>query len=100
MKKTSKAEFNRFKKEFQRQVEILGLKGYEVYFDHLPLNNEYANISMDEPGKVVTVCYSSELKQIDYDVRSPELSAKHEAIHLLLHRLRFLGEERFTASSE
>ncbi len=100
MKKTSKASFNKFKKEFLWWMGKLDLNGYEVYFDHIPIKGSYATISINEPGKVATVSYSSLMEKVDYESDDPERSAKHEAIHLLLHRLKYLGEERFVGSEE
>ena len=101
MKKTSKAEFNRFKREFLRWVEILGLQGYKMYFYHKPLDECYAEISINEPGRVADVYFSSELGNTEKKMSpGPESHGKHEAIHLLLHRIGFLGEQRWTASDE
>ncbi|KKN77220.1 hypothetical protein LCGC14_0361980 [marine sediment metagenome] len=101
MRKTTKAEFNRFKKEFQYWVEKFGLKGYKVYFFHKALDGSYAETKVNEQGKVATVTYGLELTKIDCEVGDgPEADAKHEAIHLLLHKIGFLGEQRWTASDE
>ncbi len=101
MKKTSKAEFNRFKKEFLRWTGILGLQGYKIYFYHEPLNESYAEISINEPGRVADVYFASELSNNGRKMSpGPESHGKHEAIHLFLHRLGYLGEQRFTASDE
>ncbi len=101
MKKTSKAEFNRFKKEFLRWAELLGLQGYKIYFYHEPLEDEYAEIKISEQGKVADVSLSSKLS--DNEKRmwpGPEVDGRHEAIHLLLNRLTFLGNSRFVGCSE
>ena len=100
MKKTSKANFNKFKREFLWWMDKLDLNGYEVYFEHQPIKGSYATITINESGKVATVTYSSLMEKIDYDSDDPERSAKHEAIHLLIHRLQFLGRERFVGSEE
>lgn len=101
MRKTTKAEFNRFKKEFKSWVEEFGLKGYRVEFSHEILNGSYAETKVDEQGKVAKVSYGLELTKIDQEfTEGPESDAKHEAIHLLLHRIGFLGEQRWTASDE
>ncbi len=101
MKRTSKAEFKRFKKEFLFWMEKLSLKGYHPYFFHEPLDGSYATITVNEPGKACNVSYTSELTGLDKEQSNgPEWSARHEAIHLLLSKIRFLGEERFTASDE
>lgn len=100
-KKTTEAQFNRFKKEFNRWIEKFGLKGYHVYFFHKALDGNYAEVKVNETGKVATVTYGLELDGVDYQCsEGPESDAKHEALHLLLHRIGFLGTQRWTASDE
>lgn len=101
MKKTSKAEFNRFKKEFLRWMEILSVKGFKPYFFHESLDGNYASITVNESGKACNVSYALELSKVDEEhTDGPEFHARHEAIHLFLNKIQYLGEERFTASGE
>lgn len=101
MKKTSKADFNKFKQEFLRWVDVFALKCYRLRFYHTPLKNDYAQIAINESGKLAEMSYSSELDDhTKKAAEGPIADAKHEAIHLLLHRLCFLGQERYTASDE
>lgn len=97
MKQTTKAMFNRFKREFNRLVPILGIIGYKFYFRH-EKNDNYAEVFIHEPGRAVTVIYG--LCPFNIDATTPESNAKHEAIHVLLHRLGWLGEQRYTGSDE
>jgi hypothetical protein len=97
MKQTTKAMFNRFKKEFNRLVPILGINGYKFYFFHEKLDN-YAEVHINEPGRCVSIIYG--LNPTSCDATTPEDNAKHEAIHVLIHRLSWLGEQRFTAPDE
>ena len=97
MKQTTKAMFNRFKNEFNRLVPILGITGYKFYFLHEKSDN-YAEVHINEPGRCVMVIYG--LDPISCDSTTPEGNAKHEAIHVLLHRLGWLGEQRYTAQDE
>ena len=100
-KNTTEAQFNRFKKEFNHWIERFGLKGYQVYFFHKTLDGSYAEVKVNETGKVATVTYGLEMSKIDRKCsEGPESDAKHEALHLLLHRICFLGEQRWTASDE
>ena len=100
-KKTTEEQFNRFKKEFNNWIEKFGLKGYRVYFCHKILDNSYAEAKVNETGKVATITYGLEMDKIDHEHSGgPESDAKHEALHLLLHRIGFLGEQRWTASDE
>ncbi len=101
MKETSKEEFERFKKEFLRWVEIFGLHGYKIYFYHKPVKDSYAKIEVSESGKVADVYLNSEL---DDNAKKmwcgPEFDGRHEAIHFLLNRLCFVGSQRFVGCQE
>lgn len=95
--KVPKSHFVRFKKAFKIWQNKLSLGGYRVVFDFCLIEDCYADIEIDEPGKIVVVRLSSKMYK---DNNSPELHAKHEALHLLLHRIGWLGERRWTGSSE
>jgi hypothetical protein len=99
--KTSKAYFNRFKCEFLRMQRLLGLTQYRAYFQHKKLNGSWATLYVQEQSKVATVTLNLELKSDDkaFD-DGAESHARHEALHLLFHRLCFLGQERWTGSDE
>jgi hypothetical protein len=99
--RTSKAYFNRFKKEFLRWQKELGLTQYSIAFYHEKLEKgEYAKISINENGKTADVFLNTELdgRTLEAD-EGPESNAKHEAIHLLLNRLCWLGDSRYIESS-
>jgi len=74
---------------------------YRLYFYHEKLKADFANICIDEMGKCATIRYNLELGKSDYSVRAtPEDTGKHEAIHLFLHRLVWLGDQRFVGSED
>lgn len=98
--KTTKAQFNRFKQSFQMWVEAFGLKDYEVYFAHEPLVGAGATIAIDQNAKAVTVAMSSDIPKVDHEHFSPEDHAKHEALHLLLNRIMWIGGRRCISESE
>lgn len=97
MKKTTKAMFNRFKKEFNRLVPILGINGYRFDFEHVELPEAYAEVLVNQMGHCATVRYGLGTCE---NMPTPEQNAKHEAIHVLLSKLTYLGEQRYTGSSE
>ena len=103
--KTSKRHFDYFKTCFLRQ-KLFGLIHYNVYFKHAKLTNAYADISVDEDGKVATVRFATNWP--DRLITSDEINkcALHEISHLLIHRLkwiatcRYVGEEEITEENE
>lgn len=98
--KTSKADFNSFRKSFLHWADKLKC-GHKCYFLHEDLNGVFANIVVSEAGKTATVRYARTLYDVDYSVRpTPEETGKHEALHLFLHRFYWLGEQRHVGSDE
>ena len=101
--KTSKAYFNRFKKEFLRWQRLLGLTQYRIDFFHESLRQAdgttyYAQAEIFESDKFVKVTLTTQIKDSSIDT-GPESHARHEAIHLLIHRLTWLAESRFNLTS-
>lgn len=96
MKKTTKAQFKQFKTEFMRCVEVLGLKDWKVYIDIGKVEDGYAQIVSDYEGMTSTVTMAEELKNEDiFDAFDPIVTAKHEAIHLLIQPLVSLARWRY-----
>lgn len=99
--KTSKADFERFKSEFIKWQKRLGLTQYRIIFEHKKINGAYAELFVQEKEKVATAILSSELHNEKPGFNDgSESHAFHEVIHLLLHRICYLGKERWTGSDE
>ena len=94
MAKDSKA-FEIFKKEFKRYQEFFGLLGYEVRFEFKPLNNAIAKINIEQEEMVAYVEANSKSPTFAKDSSEAIKTAKHEAIHLLIGRLRDYAYCRF-----
>ena len=100
-KKISKVYFNRFKKAFVYWQGRLGLTQYRVSFTHEFDPENYAEITVRQLEKSVTVLLTTELTGLSADSQeNPEDHAKHEAIHLLLSRLEFLGCCRYIEGTD
>lgn len=99
--KTTKAEFNRFKKTFEKYQRLLGLTDWIVYFRHENLNGAYARIGTNTKGRVavVTFCDEMEIKEFE-NWKGLELDAKHEALHLMLADLDAVANVRYTTEEE
>lgn len=95
--KIPKSHFNRFKQEFIHWQERLGLTCYRVCFEQIDLCGDYAKIDTSEKGQVTLVSLCTEA---DEGYLTPELHAKHEAIHLLTNRLAWLAEKRYATEDE
>lgn len=99
--KISRAYFNRFKKEFLRWQEKLGLTQYSVAFYHEKLEGKYAQIKIDEMAKIADVFLTTEFgKRSSQADQGPEANARHEALHLLTHRIHWLGGARYIENND
>ena len=88
-------EFEEFKKTFIYYQKLLGLTGYKVYFKHEPIEEGFANITINQEDMVATIRLNSELPDDDKPHSDVKCSAKHEALHLLLARLENRACERY-----
>lgn len=94
--KISKQYFERFKKAFVEWQYKLGLTQYRIDFFHEYLEKSYSEIYVNEEEKTVRVSLTKKLNSdsVKSD-EGPEKHAQHEALHLLLHRLLWLGQSRY-----
>ena len=93
-------DFELFQKVFREYQEKFGLQGYRVYFEHEPFGDDFAGISVDMDNMTATVRLNSRLPKRQASAKDVRRLAKHEALHLLLARLRSLALERFVTASE
>ena len=100
MKKITVKEFDDFKKGFTELQHRLGLTQYEVYFKQEHLSKDQAQIVIVEMEKSATVFLTDEIKQDDHKFLKPLECGKHECIHLLLHRMKWLGEQRYIETND
>lgn len=94
-------DFDLFKRTFTKYQEGFGLLGYTVYLKYEPIESgEFANITVSQDEMVATVRLNSKLGKEDKQFKHVELSAKHEATHLLLNRLEYLARCRYYIGSD
>ena len=80
-------DFLKFQKIFKSYQRLFGLTGYKVYFKYEPIENCFANISTNHPDMTATVRLNSKVPNGEKPYRNVYVSAKHEALHLLLNSL-------------
>lgn len=89
MKKTTKADFEKFCKTALKYQQKFGLIEYEIYFVHG--SDHQGECNVDIMGKNATLYLGTEINV----ARSVESIAKHEVLHLLLARFESLARHRF-----
>lgn len=92
--KVSRAYFKEFKKEFIAWQMKLGLTQYEIAFHSGTTKENVAQIAINEMGKLADVYLAKSMSRSNLE-QGPESHARHEAIHLLLHRIKWLGASRY-----
>lgn len=90
-------EFEVFCKEFKRWQRYLGLDGYQVYFQHKPLD-VFADICINQTCSIATVRVNSQLPPKDIPFADPAAHAQHEVLHLLLGRLEAGARARYAVA--
>lgn len=90
------SDFKEYQKLFNLYQKLFGLTGYKVYFYYEPLEDCFANITVDQSHMVATTKLNSK-KDPDKHVKQ---SAKHEAIHLLLWKLQNIANSRYCQPEE
>lgn len=93
--KTTPEQFEQFKAEFMRYVDIFGLS-YKFYWEHKAKKSANAWVSIqDLKDRIATVGLAGNV-----DVPNVAELAKHEAIELLVGRLVVLAEDRYATENE
>jgi len=106
MKITKKRQFELFKKHILFYQELFGLKRYEIFIKHEPIKyggenpelyDTSANSQINEPGKFAVIRLNSKR---NFTSKEIVITAAHEMIHVLLHKLRDIGECRYLNDGE
>lgn len=99
--KTTKKEFETFKKEFMRWIKKLELGEYRIDFFLDSLDDCFSEITINHMGRAAQVSLSDNISGRDRKAgHSIKSHAKHEAIHLLIGRLGWLGEDRYITKGD
>ncbi|MCR4284975.1 MAG: hypothetical protein NUV97_02925 [archaeon] len=96
--KTTKKDFDLFKKECKYFIDIFELNNYKIYFNHKVFDNEdAANCVVDTTSYTAWLSLNKEQTANNEDIKG---FAKHEVIHLLLGRMSNQGYARFISKAE
>lgn len=99
MYKTTKKEFELFKKECRKWIKFFGLFDWEVYYEHVELKEKaYATCHTDMLGMVATFSFNKVVgTNIRDDIRR---TAFHEVCELLISKLKIIAKCRFLSEDE
>lgn len=92
--KTSKADFEYFKRRYLFHLQELGINNFEIRFKHEDADDAYATTLPSSQGMCATVTLSTDWENGDgrnVGRRELDFTARHEVLHLLLCRLAELA---------
>ena len=98
--KTSKSDFEFFKKWVLFYQKELGLTDWKIYFEHEKADGCMAYINRDHTGRCCTIGLSKDWKHHPVSRDQIKTSARHEVLHLLLADLRHAGDIRQTTDED
>ena len=98
--KTTKAQFEQFKESFLKYQSIFGLQSYGIFFEHKKCEEEFATIEVRPDIARALVQFNTEIEPYDMPEFDPVESGKHEVIHLLLAKIRYLADKRYLSARE
>ena len=93
MRKSNK-DFETFKREFERYRKLLGLIGWQIFFECEPISDKFAQVKYVLGDGCATVTLNSQLPSSLAPHKDIKRDAKHEALHLLLSRLVWYANQR------
>jgi len=100
MYQTTPEDFEAFKESFFYWQKELGLTQYEAYFKVMDLGGDFGGLNVDQMGKVASLSFPIEVAEDRKQDLKPVDTGKHECFHLLLSRLRWLGEARWIENND
>lgn len=103
MKKTTEKDFQIFIAECKKWIEILGLKGWKIYYTHETYENTLAWCSVGSlKDRCAKLGLSKNWGNFDKEINEDDIRkvAFHEVFELKLTRLRKLAKDRFITEYE
>ena len=101
MIKTTKKDFQIFKKECVKWLQVFGLKGWEIHYSHEKIKLEWsASCSYNFTGRVATLTLNTERDEDYYNTKDIKKDAFHEVCEVFLARISVLAESRYIAETD
>ena len=95
--RVTKKDYELFKTECDRFVNLLGLKEWSIHYSHEKSTDNYASTYMNRDGMVATIVlglYWDDMRpKTEYEIKRLAL---HEVCHLLMNPLVAEAQERYT----
>jgi hypothetical protein len=92
--KTTKKQFELFKKEARKWIQKLGVVEYDVHFEHEDLEDNCAECGTNEQARLCYLYLGTEWQKIKPTSREIKTTACHEVLELLFSRVRALAVDK------
>lgn len=93
--KLSQKHFKLFRIECEKQLELLGLKRWKIYYQFKKLDDSFARSEWKYSGMVATISLATEFpKPFDNLEEQIKQTALHECLEILLAPLTSLAQDR------
>ena len=102
MAKTTREDFDYFKKCCQKWIERLGLKGWQVYYFHTDMDDAYARCSSNKlTDRTISLWFCKDWNDAEKKTKAAiDATAKHEILELLVTRARLLATSRYATEEQ
>jgi hypothetical protein len=93
-------DFDDFKRYFKEYQKRFGLMGFRVYFAYEALEDRFGSVVVDVDTMTAKVSLANDLAEEQKPFVDIKGTAKHEAIHLLLARVKNIALSRYIRDGE
>lgn len=100
IKKTTKTDFEIFKKHFLYYQDMFELSNYHCLFFHEVLKTAYARTKTDNDHYVTRVSLATTWEEREISEKELKQCALHEVLHLLISKISWLGGCRYVTELE
>ena len=95
MQKPTKKQFEIYKKECEKWIEIFGLKDWEIFFDYEDVDGSPASLTFHCINRIAIFHFGPKQEKSGLNNQQIKRNAFHEVCELLLCRLRDMTEQRY-----
>ena len=93
-------EFEFFKAAFEKYRTLFGLSDWQIHYEYKPLEGLFSCVDTDRTARLAIVALNSEVPEEAKEHNDIVQHARHEAIHLLLAKIKELGLDRHLRDGE
>lgn len=98
--KTTKKDFELFKKECRKWIKVFGLKDWEINFEHVPVQSGIGEHIFDSNNRWAYIKLATDWGNTEISSCEVKRTAFHETVELWLGRIRILAKIRYVREDE